>query len=83
MLIFARRKGQRIVVGNEIEIVITHTSRTSVKIGIRAPAHCSVLRGEVFDQIAEANRAAIAAAPLPAEADEVVELPRSDGAPSP
>ncbi|HLV64374.1 MAG TPA: carbon storage regulator [Polyangiaceae bacterium] len=83
MLIFARRKGQRIVVGNEIEIVITHTSRTSVKIGIRAPAHCSVLRGEVFDQIAEANRAAAAAVPLEADTDDPMELAPGDGAPTP
>jgi carbon storage regulator len=58
MLVFSRRKGQRIVIANEIEIIVTHTSRGSVKLAVRAPARFSVLRGEVFDAIAEANRAA-------------------------
>lgn len=58
MLVFSRRKGQRIVIANEIEIIVTHTSRASVKIAVRAPAQHSVLRGEVFDAIVEANRAA-------------------------
>jgi carbon storage regulator len=58
MLVFSRRKGQRIVISNEIEIIVTHTSRATVKIAVRAPARCSVLRGEVFDSIVEANRAA-------------------------
>lgn len=58
MLVFSRRKGQRIVISNEIEIIVTQTSRTSVKIAVRAPNHCSILRGEVFDAIVEANRAA-------------------------
>jgi carbon storage regulator len=58
MLVFSRRKGQRIVISNEIEIIVTQTSRTSVKLAVRAPAHCAVLRGEVFDAIVEANRAA-------------------------
>ncbi len=58
MLVFSRRKGQRIVISNEIEIIVTQTSRTSVKIAVRAPNHCSILRGEVFDAILEANRAA-------------------------
>lgn len=73
MLVFSRRKGQRIVISNEIEIIVTQTSRTAVKIAVRAPAHCSVLRGEVFDAIVEANRAA-AESPLEPE-------PASDSSP--
>jgi carbon storage regulator len=75
-LVFSRRKGQRIVISNEIEIIVTHTSRTAVKIAVRAPAHCSVLRGEVFDAILEANRAA-AESPLEPEqaSDSPVESP--------
>ena len=38
MLIVTRRKGQRIVLGNDIEIVITDISRSGVKIGIVAPS---------------------------------------------
>jgi len=58
MLVVARRKGQRIVLGGDIEIFVTDISRGTVKIGIRAPAQCSILRGEAFDAVEDANREA-------------------------
>ncbi|MGE3672059.1 MAG: carbon storage regulator [Polyangiaceae bacterium] len=59
MLIIARRVGQRIVLGDDIEIHVTALSRKVVKIGIVAPRGRAVLRGEVHDSIAEANQAAL------------------------
>lgn len=56
MLIVTRRKGQRIVIGHEIEIVITDISRSGVKVGIVAPTSLSILRGEVRDAVEQANR---------------------------
>jgi carbon storage regulator len=56
MLIVTRRKGQRIVLGNDIEIVITDISRSGVKIGIVAPSSLTILRGEVKDAVEQANR---------------------------
>ncbi|MEI9936925.1 MAG: carbon storage regulator [Pseudomonadota bacterium] len=56
MLIVSRRKGQRIVLGNDIEIVITDISRSGVKIGIVAPSSLSIFRGEVKDAVEQANR---------------------------
>jgi len=47
MLVLSRRKGQRIRIGSDIEIVVTEVHRSSVKIGIRAPAGLLVTRGEV------------------------------------
>jgi carbon storage regulator len=58
MLIISRRKGQRIVIGHDTEIVVTELSRSTVKLGIRAPAQTQVLRGEVWDSIENANREA-------------------------
>lgn len=58
MLIVARRKGQRVVLGPDIEVVVTEITRNTVKLGIVAPATCSILRGEVHDAIVEANRGA-------------------------
>jgi carbon storage regulator len=76
MLVFSRRKGQRIVIANEIEIIVTQTSRGAIKLAVRAPARYSVLRGEVFDAIAEANRAAAGLEPVagaePASAEAAV-----------
>ena len=59
MLIVTRRKGQRIVLGHDIEIVITDISRSGVKIGIVAPSSLAILRGEVKDAVEQANREAL------------------------
>ncbi len=71
MLIVTRRKGQRIVLGPDIEIVVTDISRSGVKIGIVAPNSLTILRGEVKDAVEQANREALESsfeAPLPAAA---------------
>jgi carbon storage regulator len=59
MLIVTRRKGQRIVLGPDIEIVVTDISRSGVKIGIVAPSSLTILRGEVKDAVEQANRQAL------------------------
>ena len=59
MLIVTRRKGQRIVIGHDIEIVITDISRSGVKIGIVAPTTLTIFRGEVKDAVEQANREAL------------------------
>ena len=58
MLVISRRKGQRVSIGEEIELIVTEVHRSSVKLGIRAPRGLTVLRGEVRDSIEEANRSA-------------------------
>lgn len=60
MLVISRRKGQRVSIGEDIELVVTEVHRSSVKLGIRAPRGLTVLRGEVRDSIEEANRSAAA-----------------------
>src|SRR4051794_12012048 len=59
MLIITRRRGQRIVLGHDVEIVITDISRSGVKIGIIAPNTTTILRGEVRDAVEQANRDAL------------------------
>lgn len=59
MLIIARRKGQRIVIGHDVEVIVTELSRGVVKLGIIAPTDRTILRGETKDAVVEANRAAI------------------------
>jgi len=58
MLVISRRKGQRVSIGDEIELVVTEVHRSSVKLGIRAPRGLTVLRGEIRASIEEANRSA-------------------------
>lgn len=58
MLMMSRRLGERIVIADGIEIVVTEIHRRSVRLAIQAPSGHLVLRGEVWDAIARANREA-------------------------
>ncbi len=58
MLIVARRKGQRIRIGDNIEVVVTELSRGEVRLGIVAPKTVPVVREEIRRAVEDANRAA-------------------------
>ena len=47
MLMMARRQGEAILIGDDIEVIITHIGRSRVKVGIRAPRELPVLAREV------------------------------------
>jgi carbon storage regulator len=47
MLIMARREGETILIGEDIEVVIAHIGRSRVKVGIRAPREVTVMAREV------------------------------------
>ena len=47
MLIIRRRRGESIVIGEDIEIEILETSASQVKLGISAPREITVLRSEI------------------------------------
>jgi carbon storage regulator len=59
MLIVHRRAGQRIAIGEGIEITIIEHGRGGTRLGIVAPKGVTVLRGEIRDAIVAANRAAV------------------------
>jgi len=58
MLALTRKKGESIIIGDEITITVLSVSGESVKIGIDAPRHIPVNRQEIFVQIKEQNQAA-------------------------
>lgn len=58
MLVVTRRKGQRIVIGNDIEVVVSGISGSTVRLAVVAPRAVPVLRGEVHEAVLEQNRAA-------------------------
>jgi carbon storage regulator CsrA len=47
MLVLTRKVGEQIVVGREIVLVINRISGNRVSIGIEAPEHVRILRGEL------------------------------------
>lgn len=62
MLVVARKIGQTILIGEEIEITVTAVRGDQVRLAIRAPREVSILRKEVVEQVKAGNAAAINAA---------------------
>lgn len=56
MLVLTRKTGQKLIIGDNIEIVVLETKGDSVKIGIKAPKNVTVYREEVFEEIKKANQ---------------------------
>ena len=59
MLALTRKKGEAIVINNNIEITILEIHGDQIKIGITAPKDVPIYRKEVYLQIREENKAAI------------------------
>lgn len=64
MLVLSRRPNESIVIGEDVEVRVLAIEGDHVKLGVTAPRHVPVHRGEVYAAIQEANRAA-AAVPVP------------------
>lgn len=60
MLVITRKVDQSIIIDGRIEVVVTGITKDGVRLGIAAPKEIQVHRREVFEAIAEANRAASA-----------------------
>ena len=58
MLALSRKKGEAIIVNNNVEITILEVKGDQVKVGISAPKDVSIYRKEVYIQIQEANKEA-------------------------
>lgn len=62
MLALSRKKGEALMINNDIEITVLEVKGEQVKIGISAPKEVPVYRKEVYIQIQEANKEASNAA---------------------
>ncbi|WP_217596237.1 carbon storage regulator CsrA [Cohnella sp. GbtcB17] len=60
MLVLSRKKGQSILIGDGIEIVVVAVEGDQVKIGINAPPQIKVYRQEILEAIRESNKDAVA-----------------------
>ncbi|WP_005032847.1 carbon storage regulator CsrA [Holophaga foetida] len=58
MLVITRKVDQSIIIDGHIEVIVTDITKDGVRLGIVAPKEVAVHRREVFEAIAEANRAA-------------------------
>ncbi len=58
MLVLTRKKGQKLIINDNIEITILETRGEVVKIGIEAPREVTIFREEIYEEIKKANEQA-------------------------
>ncbi|MCL6459840.1 MAG: carbon storage regulator CsrA [Gorillibacterium sp.] len=58
MLVLARKKGESIIIGDDIEIIVLETEGDTVRLGINAPRQVQIYRQEVYQAIKNSNKAA-------------------------
>ena len=61
MLAFSRKKGEALVINNNIEVTVLEVKGDQVKIGISAPKEVPIYRKEVYLQIQDSNKEAMQA----------------------
>ena len=60
MLALTRKKGEALVINNNIEVTILEIRGDQIKIGVNAPKEVPVYRKEVYLQIQKENKASVA-----------------------
>ena len=58
MLVVKRKKGESILIGDDIEITIVNLDNGSVKVAIDAPKEITILRKELYKEVEEENKKA-------------------------
>ena len=58
MLILTRKMGESILIGDDIEVVITSIDQNKVRVGIKSPPQIPIYREELYRRIQAENRAA-------------------------
>jgi carbon storage regulator len=58
MLVLARRSGESILIGDDIEITIVEVQGDNVKVGINAPKKIPIMRKELLEVAKAANEQA-------------------------
>jgi carbon storage regulator len=60
MLVLSRKTGQKLIINDNIEVVIIETRGEFVRLGINAPKNVSIYREEIYEEVKKANQQAIA-----------------------
>lgn len=58
MLVLSRKKGESIVIDEQIEVQVVAIEGDTIKLGIEAPKHISIHRKEIYLAIQEENKSA-------------------------
>lgn len=66
MLALTRKKGESLIINNNIEVTVLEIRGDQIKIGVSAPKDVPIYRKEVYIQIQKENQASIQAENLDA-----------------
>lgn len=59
MLILSRKKGQKLIINDNIEVVIIEADSGVAKIGIKAPKDVTIYREELYNELKQTNKNSI------------------------
>ena len=59
MLILTRKINQKLIINDNIEVVILESCKNSVKIGVNAPNNVQIYREEIYNEIKKSNKQAV------------------------
>ena len=59
MLVISRKKGESLLIGDNIEITIVKLDDGNVKLAIDAPKELRILRKELYNEVKEENQKSI------------------------
>ncbi|SEB89255.1 carbon storage regulator, CsrA [Paramicrobacterium humi] len=61
MLVLTRRIGERVLIGDDVELTVLDVKGDSVRIGVQAPRETRIQRAEIVDAVGKENVAAASA----------------------
>ncbi|RXM78536.1 carbon storage regulator [Clostridium tetani] len=61
MLVVGRKKGESIIIGDDIEVTVVKVDDGTVKLAISAPKDVTILRKELVEEVQEENKKAASA----------------------
>jgi carbon storage regulator len=56
MLVISRKKGESLLIGEDVEITIVKIENGTVKIAINAPKQITILRTELYKEVTDENQ---------------------------
>ncbi len=59
MLVLNRKKGETIILNDNIQITVVDIQGDNIKIGIDAPREVAIFRKEIYEEIVNSNRQAV------------------------
>ena len=78
MLVVSRKKGEAIMINDDIEIVVSEIKGNQVKLGVQTSRHNKVYRKELYLKIKQANESSLNIDPVGLE-DIVQKMEITDG----